>query len=101
MVTTSTGNVVLMNSMGNSMAPAIMDKDTVMIDTGRIGIIEGQIYAMRLDSTIMIKRLTQRPGGIINVISDNKVEYETYQAKRSDLHIIGQIIFFSRDLVAY
>lgn len=99
-ITTSPKNVVLMEVQGNSMAPTILDKDTVMIDTGRLEIIEGMIYAIRLDHTIMIKRLTHRPGGIINVISDNKEEYETYQADRKDIHIIGQIIFFSRDLIS-
>lgn len=93
-------NVVLMQVMGNSMAPTIQDKDTVLIDTGRLEVIEGMIYAIRMDHTIMIKRLTHRPGGIINVISDNKEEYESYQANRSDIHVIGQIIFFSRDLIS-
>lgn len=99
-ISTSPKNVVLMEVQGNSMAPTILDKDTVMIDTGRLEIIEGMIYAIRLDQTIMIKRLTHRPGGIINVISDNKEEFETYQANRKDVHIIGQIIFFSRDLIS-
>ena len=81
-IATGPDQVVLMKVQGNSMAPTIMDKDTVLIDIGRTRIIEGQIYAMRLDSTIMIKRLTHRPGGIINVISDNKEEFEAYQAKQ-------------------
>lgn len=99
-IATSPKNVVLMEVQGNSMAPTILDKDTVLIDTGRLEIIEGMIYAIRLDHTIMIKRLTHRPGGIINVISDNKEEFEPYQANRKDVHIIGQIIFFSRDLIS-
>ena len=99
-IATSPNNVVLMTVQGSSMAPTIRNKDTVMIDTGRRDIIEGQVYALRLDETIMLKRLTHRPGGIVNVISDNKEEFETYQAKRSEIHIIGQIVFFCRDLVA-
>ncbi len=99
-ISTSPKSVVLMEVQGNSMAPTILDKDTVMIDTGRLEIIEGMIYAIRLDQTIMIKRLTHRPGGIINVISDNKEEFEPYQAHRKDVHIIGQIIYFSRDLIS-
>lgn len=72
------------------MSPTVLHKDTVMIDTGRIDIIEGMIYAIRFENTIMLKRLTHRPGGIINVISDNKEEFETYQANRKDIHIISQ-----------
>ncbi|MBU0946603.1 MAG: helix-turn-helix domain-containing protein [Proteobacteria bacterium] len=99
-VASSPKHVVLMGVQGNSMSPTILDKDTVMIDTGRMEIIEGMIYAIRIDHTIMLKRLTHRPGGIVNVISDNKEEFETYQAKRKDIHIIGQIIFFNRDLIS-
>jgi phage repressor protein C with HTH and peptisase S24 domain len=97
-IATSSKNVVLMTVNGNSMHPTIQNKDTVLIDTGRQNILEGLLYAIRLDSTIMIKRLTHRPGDIINVVSDNKDEFETYQAKRSEIHVIGQIIHFSRDL---
>lgn len=97
-IATSAKSVVLMAVNGNSMHPTIQNKDTVLIDTGRQTILEGLLYAIRLDSTIMIKRLTHRPGDIINVVSDNKDEFETYQAKRSEIHVIGQIIHFSRDL---
>jgi phage repressor protein C with HTH and peptisase S24 domain len=99
-VATSPKNVVLMGVQGDSMSPTVLDKDTVMIDIGRTEIIEGMIYAIRLNHTIMLKRLTHRPGGIINVISDNKEEFEPYQAHRKNIHVIGQIIYFSRDLVS-
>lgn len=100
-VASSPDSVVLMTVQGRSMEPTIRDKDTVMIDTGRTEIIEGQIYALRLDETIMLKRLTLRPGGVVNVISDNKEEFDSYQANRNEIYVIGQIIFFCRDLVAY
>jgi len=88
-----------MRVIGESMHPTIQEHDTVMVDTGRREISEGKVYAIRYDQTIMIKRLVFRPGEKILVISDNRTEYEPYEAAMTDLHIIGQVIFFSRVLV--
>jgi len=95
-VASSTKNLVLMRVLGDSMSPTIQEDDTVLIDIGKKSIKEGMIYAIRFDSTVMIKRLTFRPGGKILIISDNRQEYEPYEAEMKDLHIIGQIIFFCR-----
>lgn len=95
-VASSTKNLVLMRILGDSMAPTIQNDDTVMIDTGRKSLKEGMIYAIRVDSTVMIKRLSLRLGGKIQIISDNRQEYESYEAELKDLHVIGQIIFFCR-----
>lgn len=98
-VATSTKSLVLMRVIGDSMSPTIQEGDTVMIDSGQRLIKEGMLYAIRFDSTVMIKRLAFRPGGRILIISDNRQEYESYEADMRDLHIIGQIIFFCRTLV--
>lgn len=99
-VASSTQNLVLMRVNGGSMHPTIQDGDTVMIDTGRLYIKEGMLYALRFDSTIMIKRLAFRPGGRIQVISDNRQEYDPFEADVKDLHLIGQVIFFCRTFVS-
>lgn len=98
-VAASASDLVLMRVIGDSMSPTIQARDTVMIDTARKQIKEAEIYAIRFDHTIMIKRLAFRPGGKILVISDNKKDYEPYEAALTDLNIIGQIIFFSRVFV--
>jgi len=95
-VASSAKNLVLMRVLGDSMSPTIQEDDTVMIDIGKRSIKEGMIYAIRFDSTVMIKRLAFRPGGRILIISDNRHEYEPYEVEMRDLHIIGQIIFFCR-----
>lgn len=91
-------DMVLMRVTGDSMSPTIQARDTVMIDTGRKDIKEGEIYAIRFDNTIMIKRLSFRPGDKLQIISDNK-EYQPYEADIKDIHIIGQVVFFSRVLI--
>lgn len=98
-VSPSPKGLFLMRVEGSSMFPTIQDGDTVMIDTNRIDIIEGNIYSIRYDSTVMIKRLMFRPGNKIKVISDNRTEYDSYEVDQKDLNILGQIIFFSRILI--
>lgn len=95
-VASSIKNLVLMRILGDSMSPTIQHDDTVMIDTGKRVLKEGMLYAIRVDSTVMIKRLSLRLGGKVLIISDNRQEYEPYEAEMKDLHIIGQIIFFCR-----
>lgn len=98
-IASSIKSLVLMRVQGRSMDPTIQDGDTVMIDTGRQVIKEGLLYALRFDSTVMIKRLSFRPGGRIQVISDNRQEYDPFEADLSELHVIGQIVFFCRTFV--
>lgn len=98
-VATSAKNLVLMRVQGNSMSPTIQDGDTVMIDTGRLSIKEGMLYALRFDETIMIKRLSFRPEGRVSIISDNRHEHDAYEAEIKSINIIGQVIFFSRSFI--
>ena len=98
-VATSARDLVLMRVDGDSMNPTIRSGDTVMIDAGRRTIIEGQVFALRVDDTIMIKRLSYRPGGRVLVGSDNRQEFDPYEVDLADLHVLGQIIFFSRVLI--
>lgn len=96
---TSKENAVLVQVTGNSMEPTILENDVVMLDTGLRHIFDGKIYALRMDSTIMIKRLALRPADKVLVVSDNKTEYEPYEADRQDIHVLGQVVWFARALV--
>ena len=90
--------VVLMRVVGDSMEPTLLPNDTVMIDLLRRKVYDGCIYAIRLDDLVMIKTLQTRPGDELLIISDNKEEYPAITAKKKDVHIIGQIIWFAREL---
>jgi phage repressor protein C with HTH and peptisase S24 domain len=95
----SAKNAVLVHVTGNSMAPTIIENDVVMLDTGRRHVYDGKIYALRMDSTVMVKRLALRPADRILIMSDNKEEYEPYEADRKDIQVLGQIVWFARTLV--
>lgn len=98
-VTNNPNNVVLMHVIGNSMFPTINNGDIVMIDTERRYIYDGNIYALRLEKTIVIKRLSLLPGNIIMILSDNKAESPPFKANSKEICVVGQVIWFGRSLV--
>ena len=78
------------------MLPTLREKDFVMIDHGRTRIIDGLIYALRLDDTIMVKRLRLKPSDKIEIISDNREELKHYEVHACEVHVIGQVIWSCR-----
>ena len=97
-VAASARTLVLLHVSGESMQPTIKHGDTVMIDTARRQLLDGGIFAIRIDHTILVKRLSFRPGGRIRVVSDNR-ECEPYEIAADELHILGQVIWHCRVLV--
>ncbi len=49
---------------GRSMEPALDDGDAVMIDTSKIHIVDGEIYAVMVQGELFIKYVDRLPGGI-------------------------------------
>lgn len=89
-------NVVLSIVSGDSMSPTLKENDFVMIDAGQTRIIDDLIYAIRIEDTIMIKRLRHRPGDIIKVVADDRDKYEAYEISRQDIHVLGQVVWSCR-----
>jgi phage repressor protein C with HTH and peptisase S24 domain len=98
-VATSVRNLVLMNVRGHSMEPTIQEGDTVLIDTGRKRIYDGCIYALGQGETVVIKRLELLAGMRVRIISDNRTEFPPYEVPLRDLRILGQIIWYARELI--
>jgi phage repressor protein C with HTH and peptisase S24 domain len=92
-------NIIMIFIDGDSMAPTFENGDVVMIDQGRKHIKSGCIYALGIDDSILIKRLDPLIGSRVRVISDNKQEYETYTVDHGDIHVIGRVIWYARELV--
>jgi phage repressor protein C with HTH and peptisase S24 domain len=98
-IATSPKKTVLMPVRGASMWPTIQEGDVVMLDTGRRHIYDGCIYALGQEDTISVKRLERLPGGRIRLISDNRAEFPAYETDLRAIRILGQIIWYARELV--
>ncbi len=97
-IATGRKKIFLMQVEGDSMQPTIYEGDTVMIDQGRTDIRTGRIYAIGVGDTIMVKRLELLPDTTIKIRSDNQA-YDPYITDASNIRVIGQVIWFARELV--
>lgn len=92
----STGdNVCLINATGNSMQPVIDDRDLLLVDLSQKLITDEGIYVIRLDTTLVVKRVQKILNGVI-LISDNPQypprELTADNFNENDAAVIGKVI---------
>ncbi len=80
------------------MEPTLENHDTVIVDLSRKRIDTGYMYAINIGGDMLgLKRLEIR-GDKVRIISDNK-EYEPYEVYHHEILVIGQVVWFARQLV--
>jgi phage repressor protein C with HTH and peptisase S24 domain len=100
-VSSNIKNCYLMMVYGGSMEDTIKNRDVVMIDVGKKKIIDGEIFALRIHDTVMIKRLLFRGSSRVLIVSDNKAEYPPYEESLADVNVLGQLVWFCRQLATH
>jgi len=85
-------NLLLIEAVGDSMAPTLDDSDLLLVDLGEPRFRQDGIYVMRRDNELTVKRLQRRPDGTLNIISDNSA-YESSVVASDSVHIIGRVIW--------
>lgn len=90
--------MILMDIFGNSMEPELKYGDTVMIDTSQKDILAGEIYAVGIEDTIMVKRIEKHPNRLA-LLSDNKNYSPVYLGcnESNSFRIIGKVIWVCRE----
>ena len=86
--------------MGDSMEPTLSDGDDVLVDASDHGSrLRDGVYVMRIDDTLVVKRIALRPDSpFITIASDNPT-YPTWEdIDRSTVHIAGRVLWFGRAL---
>ena len=77
---------------GDSMSPTLNEGDMVMVDMGQQSVTSGKIYMLRVGEELMMKRLENRPNGILLIRSDNP----TYEAIELQTHVENDVEIFGR-----
>lgn len=80
---------------GDSMEPTLRSGDMIMVNTTESArhVATGHVYLLRMGEELMVKRLENRPGGILLIRSDNS-DYEDIPVNRAEVD--GEIEIFGR-----
>ena len=88
-------NARLLVAKGPAMSPTFSDGDLLLVNIGQRQIYQGQAYAIRLDSCLLVNRMEIRPGGIYRIVSDNRDIAPPYEIESNQMEVLGQVIWSS------
>ncbi len=90
----------IMHVEGDSMAPTLLDGDTVLVDMARRAPNPPGIFVLDDGMGLVAKRLEHIPNSnppAVRVISDNGF-YSPYERTADEIHIVGRIRWFAREI---
>ena len=84
----------------NSMSPTINDGDTIWVDMSKETIKDGKIFVFEYGGLFMCKRLYRLPNNGLKVVSDNEIDYPTFeitgeQREQNGFRLIGWVWHWS------
>lgn len=89
-------DLYLIHVEGDSMEPTLRAGDVILVDHRRSQPDREGIYVIRMDDTLLVKRLQLQPGGRITAISDN-ISYKPFDLALTDgLAVIGRVVWAGR-----
>lgn len=82
--------------IGDSMAPTLLDNDTLLIDRGNRTLSQqDRIWAITYGDLGMIKRVRRTADGVYHLMSDNP-QISPIEATDGELHIVGRVCWVGR-----
>jgi phage repressor protein C with HTH and peptisase S24 domain len=84
---------------GDSMEPTLGHADRALVDTAQVNLHREGIYVLRLDDTLLIRRVTMHPATKRLTISADNPRYQPYNDLDPDaLEALGRVIWIGRVL---
>ena len=84
----------IISAKGDSMSPHIEHGDSVMVDTSKVELEDGEIFAFRVGDEVRIKRFRKKDDGRWYIISDNPDRYRhPDEPVNENINIIGKKIW--------
>lgn len=95
-------DLYLIRVAGDSMEPTLRSGDVILVNRIATQPDREGIYILRMDGTLLVKRLQALPGGVVRVHSDN-ASFPAFDVTRMDLEsenaaIIGRVVWVGRRL---
>ncbi|MGH7917741.1 MAG: S24 family peptidase, partial [Candidatus Binataceae bacterium] len=85
-------NLVLVEVLGDSMAPTIKEGDLILADLRENRFRFDGVYLLRAGEELVIKRLQRRPDDTLSVRGDNQA-YEPQDVSPEAIAVIGRVIW--------
>ena len=79
--------------IGDSMEPLLREGDEVLVDMREQPFRDG-VYVVRLDDTLLVKRVASQGGGRFSLLSQN-LAYPPISVQAEDFAIIGRVVWKS------
>lgn len=90
--------LVMFDVLGVSMEPTIPDGSTVLVNQRDTSIRSGQIYAVRVNDELLVKRLIQEPGRLL-CHSDNPAFSDTViDGETPNFEVFGRVRWFAKKM---
>lgn len=87
-----TNNLAVVEAAGDSMEPTIRSGDELLIDMGDCKFVDGGVFALLINDTLVVKRVFPSPAGV-DVRSDNPA-HPSWRVENKDmgnLRIVGRV----------
>lgn len=84
---------------GDSMEPTLYKGDHVLVDLGNRAIAQHGLFVLRLDESLMVKRVQKSfSTGTVRIISDNPKYHAEEISEDGRLDVIGRVVWIGRNV---
>lgn len=92
----SSKTIHAISASGDSMAPFINDSDLLLVDHAK-NIPQDGVYVLRIDDTLIVKRIQCLPNNRLKIMSDNPI-YQPYEVDLTtdNVQVIGKVVWQGR-----
>lgn len=96
-------DAIVIYADGQSMEPTIPDGAVLLVNTGRTELSNNDVFVIRVDGEILVKRLRKEIGGGVLIVSDNPDKHKypdilVSPDKEDHLSIIGRVFWMGARL---
>jgi Peptidase S24-like len=98
-LTTSPDALSIIQVAGDSMSPTLGDGDDILVDTKDASErLRDGIYVLRMDDTLLVKRIAIGSMKRLSVLSDNPVYPSSADVDPTTISVIGRVIWTGRKI---
>jgi phage repressor protein C with HTH and peptisase S24 domain len=99
LTSTPFSQLAVVQMSGDSMEPTLNNADQALVDTAQLNLRREGIYVLRLDDTMMIRRVTVHPATRRVTITSDNPRYKPYEDLDPEaLEALGRLIWIGRIL---